>query len=200
MFLQQKNIEQANRFYRLCIENSTESKLGFKCREGLLDVSLLQRKYTESLNTILEIEKKYSLDSVSIARLQAKKSQTYSHLNKIENANIAYQNSLRNLPQNADDVANTYGYIEQAKNTLLSSNAINNEDKIAIQKAIAANSTSNIPQNSQVIENLNLYDTYAKAEDFVNADKYISNSKKLLDANVDAELSAEVYKLSLIHI
>ena len=196
VFLKEDDDRRAEVSFNLCIQNSTEETTTLRCEEGLVDVKLLQKNNKAVEVALDSITSNYELDSISLAKVEARRSQNYIQQNNIPKANESYYNSLENLPKNVEVDKEAYQSILKAQDDLLKSDKNTTDDKIVLQNTIASNVDENIPKDIQLLENLQLAVTYEARNDLPSAAKYINNSKKLIRPETAPELSANVYKKS----
>ena len=92
---------EAQTNFNLCIKVSPNSDLVTKCQEGLADLAFAKKDYTQSEQLYDQVrqDKNILADSVSIARIEAKKSQNYISQKRYNEAEESFQNSLNSLPK-----------------------------------------------------------------------------------------------------
>ncbi|MFT7606743.1 MAG: two-component system LytT family sensor kinase, partial [Saprospiraceae bacterium] len=170
--------------------------LSLKCEEGLADVRLLQ-KDTRLLDSQLDsLGQKYQLDSMDVARVEARRSQNYIQQNEYSKASESYTDAINSLPQSQQVKQEDFAQIQKAQDELLQNNDLSNAEKIDIRSNIASNSKLNFSNDVQVLENLKIADLYESDRKFADAEKYINFSKKLINPTTDAAVAAEVFKKS----
>jgi len=99
LFLQNNNTSKAESLFKICIEKSNDQPLTISCQEGLASVALAKGQNEESLQQLDYVENNYKLDSTSVARVEALRSQNFSKQNKPTKAQESYYNSIKNLPE-----------------------------------------------------------------------------------------------------
>jgi len=196
LYLIKEDDSNAETYFRLCIDNSIDKSLILKCSEGLVDVKLLQQN-NEAVDLALDsITSNYDLDSVGIAKVEARRSINYTQQNNVAKANESYLNSIENLPKNKIAPKDTYVPIEKAKKDLLESEKLSPDDKVIIQNSIADNEDLNIRPESQLAVNFDIAVFNAGENNLPVATQYIDVSKKLITPNTRPDISAEIFKLS----
>ncbi|MEZ4931954.1 MAG: hypothetical protein R2788_07535 [Saprospiraceae bacterium] len=121
------------------MEFGTKNEIKLKCEEGLADVELSRGNVTASMSQLDTITAKYKIDSMTNARIEARRSVNYAQQKDYTNATESFYNSYNSLPKNEAIKKEDYAPIEKAQNTLLDFNTINNEDKIALQNNVINN-------------------------------------------------------------
>ncbi len=197
MALDNKDSDEAERNFKLCLKYSADDKYSVRCEEGLVDLALLNGDPDEGLNLINSIEVNFELDSLSNARLDARRAQNYIQQNDYSNASVSFLNSVQNLPKRENLSPEEYAPIEKAKNDLLSYNLSSNIDKIELSKTnIELNSQTQQSSNLLVQENLKIASLYKAENNIIEASKFIEKSKDIIDSNTDVSNIANVYKKS----
>ncbi len=192
-----KSDKEAEISFTRCVELSFDKALKQRCEEGLADVELLRGNADASFSKLDDVERNYRMDSVSTARLEAKRSNVYLQQNDFPNASESYLNSINSLPKNAPIPKEDYAAIEQAQQQLLSYNAADSKNKIEIASKSAAKNLPSEASNDQVIlGNLKVAAVYEEEEKLTEAGKFIARSKSLINEETDAAISADVYKKS----
>ncbi|MFT5383833.1 MAG: two-component system LytT family sensor kinase [Saprospiraceae bacterium] len=196
LYLLQGDDGKAETNFTLCLDFSRNKILSLKCEEGLADVRLLQ-KDTRLLDSQLDsLGQKYQLDSMDVARVEARRSQNYIQQNEYSKASESYTDAINSLPQSQQVKQEDFAQIQKAQNELLQNNDLSNAEKIDIRSNIASNSKLNFSNDVQVLENLKIADLYESDRKFADAEKYINFSKKLINPTTDAAVAAEVFKKS----
>lgn len=196
LYLIKEDDSNAETYFRLCIDNSIDKSLILKCSEGLVDVKLLQQNNVAVDLALDSITSNYDLDSVGIAKVEARRSINYTQQNNVAKANESYLNSIENLPKNKIASKDTYVPIEKAKKDLLESEKLSPDDKVIIQNSIADNEDLNIRPESQLAVNFDIAVFNAGENNLPVATQYIDVSKKLITPNTRPDISAEIFKLS----
>lgn len=196
LYLLQGDDGKAETNFTLCLDFSRNKILSLKCEEGLADVRLLQ-KDTRLLDSQLDsLGQKYQLDSMDVARVEARRSQNYIQQNEYSKASESYTDAINSLPQSQQVKQEDFAQIQKAQDELLQNNDLSNAEKIDIRSNIASNSKLNFSNDVQVLENLKIADLYESDRKFADAEKYINFSKKLINPTTDAAVAAEVFKKS----
>ena len=196
VFLKEDNDRKAEVSFNLCIQSSQTQALTLKCKEGLVDVKLLQNDIEEVEIALDDITSDYELDSVGLAKVEARRAQNYVQQNNIPKANESYLNSIENLPKNTEVTKESYEPIKKAQDDLLKSDKNTLNEKIGLKNKVASNAGANIPNDVQLLENLQLAVIYEAENDLPKAVKFINNSKKLITPKTALDISADVYKKS----
>ena len=124
LFLQKQKTEKARSLYKLCIEKSQDRSLTISCQEGIASAALASGQNEESLDQLDYVQNNYSpLDSSSVTRVEALRSQNYSQQKRTDKAQESYYNSIKNLPE-AEQAANTISEVKKAKEELLDNNCL----------------------------------------------------------------------------
>ncbi len=196
LFLTLENDKQAENSFQLCIDLSYDKSLTLKCEEGLTDVKLFQKNNEEVVAVLDSIASKYELDSIEIARLEARKSQAYTQQKDFSKANEYYNNSINVLPKNKEISKEDYKSIKKAKDDLLDSEELSISEELVIRENVATNTGYTYSNDAQVSENLKLAEIFEAENNLPEAERYIGVSKDLITPGTDAAISAEVYKKS----
>jgi histidine kinase/histidine kinase/DNA gyrase B/HSP90-like ATPase len=196
LYLSKGEDKKAKSNFSLCLDFSDNKSLSLKCEEGLADVQLF-RKDTKTLDSQLDsLSQKYKLDSIDIARMEARRSQSYVQQKEFSKASESYNNSINSLPQSQQIEQKDFDQIQKAQDELLNSNDLSNSEKIELRSNIASNTKRNFSNDVQVLENLKIADLYESDRKFSDAEKYINFSKDLIKPETDAAVAAEVFKKS----
>ncbi len=193
LFLNLNDDLRAESSFRLCLEYGIENDLRLKCEEGLADVELLRGNVTGSITQLDFVSENYQLDSISNARVEARRSQAYVQQNDYSKASESFYNSVNTLPKNQKLDREDYAPIEKAQEELLNFKDIDNADKLAVQNSVISNA---IPDDVFLKENLKIAELYEAENNLPEAEKFIAASKNAILENSDAETVANVYKKS----
>ncbi|MEZ4953804.1 MAG: histidine kinase [Saprospiraceae bacterium] len=196
LYLDLNNDKQAEKSFKLCLEFGTKNEIKLKCEEGLADVELSRGNVTASMSQLDTITAKYKIDSMTNARIEARRSVNYAQQKDYTNATESFYNSYNSLPKNEAIKKEDYAPIEKAQNTLLDFNTINNEDKIALQNNVINNPPIAASNTNYLKENLKIVSLYEKDNKFADAEKFIAISKNSINDNSDAAAVADIYKKS----
>ena len=191
--LQKRDQKNAEQYFTLCLNITKNKGLRINCIEGLTDLKLMMNQGNAALTDLIELQEKYSLDSTSNARIEARKVQAYMQINDFENASNALLNSVNTLPQNAVLQKSDMNQLEKAKESFFSDSKISNIDKIEIQKNMDYSRTND---DALVRENFRISKLYEEENDPEKAMDYLEESKLNITTNTTSELAAEVYKKS----
>ncbi len=197
LFLQNKNTSKAESYFKLCIEKSKDQQLTIACQEGLASVAFAKGENEESLQQLDYVENNYSLDSTSVARVEALRSQNYSQQKRPAKAKESYYNSIKNLPED-EQKGNTIKEVEKAKEELLVSNSNAPAEQLAIRETAAVISSQNKELSDLAIsENLELSDAYLSNNDIERAADFVRKSKDVIRDKTAPGAKAKVFKKSL---
>ncbi len=180
-----------------CLAITKDAKLELKCQECLADLAMASGDFLEAL-TLYDhlINNKNHLDSLAIARIEAKKSQIFIRQNDRAKAEQSYFNSLNSVPQQTLSKKD-FEDIDKANKAL--SEDVNQEevDKIAFKlNTIQTQQKNQLPPEALIKEQLQLADLYANRGDLNTATKYVNASKGLLKVKVMPDEKAAVFKKS----
>jgi len=196
LFLQNKNTTKAESLFKICVEKSSDQQLTISCQEGLASVALAKGQNEESLQQLDYVENNYYLDSTSVARVEALRSQNYSKQKKPAKAQESYYNSIKNLPEEEQE-GNTIQEVEKAKEELLVSNSNVPTKQLEIRETAAVISSQNKELSDLAIaENLELSDAYLINNDLEKAADFVKKSKEVIGDKTAAGAKAKVFKKS----
>ncbi len=183
--------------FTICINASPDSDLVTRCQEGLADLAFAKKDYVQSEQLYDQVrqDKNILMDSVSIARIEAKKSQNYTNQKQYDKAEESLLNSLNSLPKRSIE-PEEFEPIQQANQLLI-------EEDSATQGPIASrlnsyHGTENLalPEEALVQEQLQLADASVRENDFVKAEGRVKEAEALISPKVSPESRAKVFKLS----
>jgi len=196
LFLANNKTTKAESLFKICIEKSNDQPLTVLCQEGLASVALANGQNQESLEQLDYVQNNYSLDSTSVARVEALRSQNYSKQSKPAEAQESYYNSIKNLPEQEQE-SNTLSEVRKAKTELLD-NSENAPAKQLEIKEMAADITSQNKELSDlaISENLELSDVYLNNNEIEKAAVFVNKSKSVIGDKTAAGAKAEVFKRS----
>lgn len=195
LFLKLGNDQSAEQNFRICEQATAYSDLRVRCAEGLADVQFLRGNVTQCISQLEDVKAEFTLDSLSIARIDAKTSRGYYQIGDYYNANKYLDRSLNTLPNNnlqKEDIK----IITDAKQEYYNSAAFSLEEKA--EKATSNNARTDIslPSEIKVQENLQVANLYEAEDNLPKAEEFIATSKELIDENTAVAVVAEVYKKS----
>ena len=195
LFLKLGDDSKAELQFEICEQAKQYPALRSLCAEGLADVQLLRGNASESISQLKEIKENYVLDSLSTARINAKKSRGYIEIGDYDSANVYLDNSLNTLPESLlkeeeiveitlakDEFYSDYNYTIEEK-----------AEKTITNNARTGKSTVN---QLKVRDNLKVASLYEEKNDLTRAAEFINISKRYIDDNTDAAVVAEVFKKS----
>jgi Histidine kinase/Tetratricopeptide repeat len=194
LYLALGNGTAAEKAYQDCINSSNNKTLTLRCEEGLADVKLFKQD-AAGLDAQLEsIESNYQLDSVVLAKNEARRAQNYAQQNDYDRAASSFQNSVNILPDNNKLSKEEAAPFEQAKQKILSNEKADAQDEIDIRSSV--NTKASFSNEALVLENLKIAELYESEKNYSVAEKYVVAAKDLIDANTDAGVAADVFKMS----
>jgi len=196
LFLQKQKTDKARSLFKLCIEKSQDRSLTIRCQEGIASVALASGQNEESLDQLDYVQNNYSpLDSSSVARVEALRSQNYSQQQKTYKAQESYYNSIKNLPE-AEQAANTISEVKKAKKELLDANdTLFNELEIRERAADISSQNSQL-SDLAIADNLEVSETYLSKNEIEKAASFVKKSKAVIGEKTTAGAKAKVFKKS----
>lgn len=191
------NVKMAFSNFSQCLTVSTNAIDSLFCEEGLVDLALLKGNPKEGLELLDSIQSNYSMDSLSNARIEARRAQNFISQNNYSKASESFQNSVQILPKAKPITKLEYKPIEDAQNSLLNYDLLDNEGKRSISK-LNLSSNAMIKQSSDLMvrENLKIASLYKDENNFSEATKFVERSKDVIDPNTSTENIANVFKTS----
>ena len=196
LFLANKNTTKAESLFQICIEKSSDQQLTVLCQEGIAAVSLAKGQNQASLEQLDYVQNNYPLDSTSVARVEALRSQNFSKQKKSEEAQESYYNSIKNLPEQEQELA-TLSEVKKAKTELLENNRNTPAKQLEIKEVAAGISSQNKELSDLAIsENLELSDAYLNNNEIEKAADFVKKSKAVIGDKTAAGTKAEVFKRS----
>jgi len=197
IYLELKNEKGAEVSFKRCIELSRNEAIKIKCEEGLADVELLRGDVDASFEKLDYVQTNFSLDSISNARVEARRSQGYLQNNDYSNASQSYINSINNIPKETTLEKEDILPIEKAKEDLLNFSDANTIEKISFtQNSVQSIQSQTNLNDILVAENLRIAELYVSENEFSEANNFVSISKNSISESTDASIAAEVYKKS----
>ncbi len=191
--LRKRNEKGALINFNDCIQVSLDNTIKLKCEEGIADIKIMMNDNDAAISDLESLEAKYDLDSMSLARVEARKSQAYVQLKDYNNASHALRNSYNTLPRNTDLKKEDIKEIHKANEAFFSNSEISNVDKIEIQNTI---DYFDVNDDNLVRENFRKSKLYTEGNEPEEAVKSLEESKRFITPNTTSGLAAEVYKKS----
>lgn len=191
-----KDDKKAEKNFRLCISASNDKNLTLKCEEGLADVELLRGDADASVKQLDYVQFNYQPDSISNARIEARRSQAYIQQEDIAAASNSLYNSLEALPKKTKIDKKDFEPIEKAQEELLSLKDVSNEGKIDLQNKFNSNISAVESNYNYLSNNLKIIELYIRDNKIADAENFIALSKNAIYENSDALLVSEIYKKS----
>lgn len=196
IYLDLKSDKEAELSFKRCIDMASDQGIRQRCEEGIADVALLRGNPNASISQLDNVQRSYPMDSVSIARLEAKRSNVYFQQNDFSNASESYLNSINTLPKGAPMSKDDYRAIEQAQTQLLTYDAADVDDKVEIAKKSPAGNAVAASNDEVISGNLKVAAVYEAEKKWTEAERFILRSKELLNDTTNATLAAEVFQKS----
>ncbi|MEM9547979.1 MAG: histidine kinase [Bacteroidota bacterium] len=191
--LKRKNEKIALIHFDRCIQTSTSDDIRLKCEEAKADIKIMMNDNNAALLDLELLQKRYDLDSLSFARIEARKSKAYLNMKDYSNATNALQNSYNTVPRNTilkkEDVAE----LDKANEAFFSKTELSNTEKIDIQNTV---NYSGINDDNLVRENFRKSKLFEEENETEKALISLEESKRSITANTSANLAAEVYEKS----
>ncbi|MEM6965768.1 MAG: histidine kinase [Bacteroidota bacterium] len=205
IYLKQKDADNAEKYFKLCLNLTNDKLLKQLCEEWLVDVELLRGNANEGIIQLEQLENNYTLDSLGQSRVNAKRSQVYIQQNDYSNAYKNLENSYNTLPKNQTLKKEDVEDIEKAKEELLNNEKLNAKQKLDVSNNLNFNfdATRNgenqrveVPSELKIRDNLQIASLLEEKNDLSAAEKFIKISKEVIDEKTDAAAVADVYKKS----
>lgn len=191
--LQRRNEKGALINFNNCIQISLTDDIKLKCEEGIADIKIMINDNNAAIADLDSLKERYDLDSISLARIEARKSQAYTNLKDFKNASTSLQNSYNTIPRNNRVKKEDIFQIQKANEDFFSDSEVSNIDKIQIQNTI---DYSNVNDDNVIRENLRKSILYEEDNKWDKAEEFLTASKNSITLNTTADLAAEVYKKS----
>lgn len=191
--LQKRNEQNALIHFNACINQSTDDKIKLKCEVGITDIKIMMNDNQAAISDLEMLQKKYDLDSISLARIEARKTQAYVQLKDFDNASVALQNSYNTLPRKSVYKKEEIKVIELANEAFYSEPELSNVEKIKVQNSI---DYADVNDDNLVRENFRKSMLYNEDNNDIKADQSLGESKRFITPKTAASLAAEVYKKS----
>ncbi len=199
LYLTLNNLKLANQNFNTALGLAQSAALRLQCREALADVTIQSGDLPEGLrlyNDLLVPSKKSPpLDSLTYARIEAKKARIFLRQNNRAQAEASYLNSINRVNNKTQKVSKKdYELIEQT-NQALQTDDVTDSVKIKLsQTSLAAQKKQDFPRDIQIKENLQLADLYAERGEVATAESYILASENLINDAVNPIQKAAVFK------
>ncbi|GJM35637.1 MAG: hypothetical protein DHS20C18_46380 [Saprospiraceae bacterium] len=189
--------KEAESNFTLCRNTSPDPDLVTRCNEGLADLAFAKKDYqqSEQLYDQVRQDKNIIADSVSISRIEAKKSQNYSNQQKYDKAEESLLNSLNSLPKRNIE-PKEFEQIQTANQLLIEEDSAANNPIAMRLNTYNRIEKANIPEEALVKEQLQLADASVRGNDLVKAADHLKDAEALITPKVSPEARAKVFKLS----
>ncbi len=187
--------------FNTCIDNTDDNQLAQLCHEGILDVMLRQDSLDAFLDKASFVRKTFPQDSISTSRMDARMSEYYLKKSDFSYMQNSFQNSILNVPSRANIDVRDLEPITQAQNSILTSDSVSIQDKLAVQSGVIALNERRgryriIGDDSGIRSNYRKAELYESDSDPNNAKTYIDVSKSLITKTTKSATKADVYKKS----
>ncbi len=188
---------EAQTNFNLCIKVSPNSDLVTKCQEGLADLAFAKKDYTQSEQLYDQVrqDKNILADSVSIARIEAKKSQNYISQKRYNEAEESFQNSLNSLPKRSIE-PDEFDPIREANERLMEEDTAAQGPNTSRLNSYRPPEKLELPEEALVQEQLQLADASVRENDLIKAEGQVKEAEALITPEVSPESKARVFKLS----
>lgn len=192
-----KKSHEAAQAFTQCKSLAQEADLQIRCQEGLADAQALTGNLDQS-QQLYRVTKGYYqnvLDTLSIARLNAKEAKLDAFRGNLAAATLSYSNSVQTLsPQSLN--RNRYTSFEQVNELLLDS-LKNDQEKIALRRFNLDNkSRLRLPADLLLEEQLALADLYKSNGEHKALQDALIQAKALAQKSQDPAQRAKVFQLS----
>ena len=195
--LKEGKLPDARAHFRRCLDSAGDEHLAARCREGLADLATAAGNYREG-NMLYDSVQAFfekQLDSIGVARIDAKKAQAFVFQQDLPRALESYSNSLSYIQQQQLDYED-YAPIEKANRAIIQSSQ-DEQEKIGLSlNTVKSQENTQLPTEARIGEQLQLADLYLNKGDLEKAEKYVNASRSLIRKDVNPASSAEVYKKS----
>lgn len=197
LYVQLGNLTIAEKNLNHALEQTNQLTVQLKCQEALADVAVQSGDLDRGLqqyNTLLS-RKKPPLDSLTYARIEAKKAQVFLQQNNRAQAEQSYINSINNVNIKTQSVSKKdYELIEQA-NQALQEDDVADSIKINLSlNTLEGQKKQDFPKDILVKEQLQLAELYKERGEIDKAEAYVKASEALLDEVVNPAQKAAIYK------
>ena len=191
--LQRRNEKGALINFNNCIQISLIDDITLKCEEGIADIKIMMNDNDAAIADLDSLKEKYDLDSISLARIEARKSRAYTNLKDYDKASSSLQKSYNTIPSKDKVKKEDIVQIEKANEEFFSDAEISNISQIEIQNTI---DYTNVNDDNLVRENFRKSMLYEEDNMLEKAEESLVESKRNITPNTTADLAAEVYKKS----
>jgi len=193
------DFKTARRSFNTALRNTQTTALQLQCREALADLTIQSGDLAEGLRLYDDLltpsKKNPPLDSLTYARIEAKKAQIFLRQNNRAQAEQSYFNSISRVNNKTQQVSKKdYELIEQT-NQALQTDDVADSVKINLSRtSLEAQKKQDFPRDIQIKENLQLADLYADRGAIETAESYVAASESLINDAVNPIQKAAVFK------
>lgn len=191
--LQKRDEAGANKYFDQAIHKSTSKDITLKSEEGKADLKIMMNEGIAAISDLELIQQKYDLDSISNARIEARKVQAFVQMKDLVNAQNSLQNTYNTIPRNSEIKTADLEEINKANEAIFSSQDLSTTEKIDLQNTI---DYSGVNDDNLVRENFRKSKLLEDENDPGEASKFLEESKRYITPKTTKKLAAEVYKKS----
>ena len=195
--VKRKDFTQGEVYFKQCIKLATSDSISLSCKEGLLDIYFPQNDADQMLNIISDIEKNYQLDSLGVARLNARKADYYLLNKDFEKVATNYNNSISNIPQNVKIKKRDIKVLNQTQSNIYKSQDVSVADKFSLRTDSIQLLTTLLPKALEIDNFLQLSDLYFDEEKWLEANSNIVKAENLIETNTNKKTVLEIYDRSI---
>ncbi|MDF1694872.1 MAG: histidine kinase [Saprospiraceae bacterium] len=193
IYLENRNEKDALTHFNLCLQTANKKYTKLKCEEGIADIKIMMNDNNAAIKDLEQLQAKYDLDSISIARIESRKSQAFIQMKDYDKAIDALQNTYNTIPRNTAIQEEDAQQIEKATESFYSNADLSNSKKINVQRSIDYGGMDN---NDLVKENFRKSRLFYEEAEVEKSEISLAESKGYITKSTPAELAAEVYKKS----
>lgn len=179
--------------FQTSLDVSQDDDLKLKSEEGIIDAKILMNDNVGAIKDLERLPLKYTLDSLAMARLEARKTQVYVQTRDYTNAQKTLQNTYNTIPKNMDLELEEIQPVEKANEDFFNTVDISNAEKIEVQNTIDYASVS---KDKAARENFRKYKLLEEDNSALEAAESLNESKRYITPKTDTKLAVEVYKES----
>ncbi|MEO1517912.1 MAG: histidine kinase [Bacteroidota bacterium] len=185
------NTTEAVSYFKLCLKSAISEDLRLKCEEGIADANRTNKELSKSLETYNRLEDSYQLrnDNTNLSRIQAKKANVYAQQRNAPLAVENYRNASQSNSPSLDPV--TYKELEATKEAVISTDP---EKEIQYrQEHLDLQNNLQVETDQIIGEQLKIADAYLEKGQVSDAEKYVQQSKDLIDTKVTPQQISKVF-------
>ena len=199
LYLKLANYKEARQNLNTALRTTQLATLQLQCKEALADLSIQSGNLEEGLrlynDLLISSKNSRPLDSLTYARIEAKKARIFLQQNNRAQAEQSYLNSISRVNNKTQQVSKKdYELIEQT-NQALQTDDVADSVKINLSRnSLEAQKRQDFPKELQIKENLQLADLYADRGEVETAESYVTASEDLINDAVSPIQKAAVFK------